>query len=144
LKKWMTIAELGRHSGVGVETVRYYQRLGLLAVPPMRDQRSHRRYGAESMAELRFVRRCKVLGFSLKQIGVLVRMRRVRSGSCGALHAKLAELSEELDAKRRELDSMRHAVGSLLEACEGEMELGECGALARLEHRDAADGVLGE
>ena len=129
----MTIAELGRLSGVGVETVRYYQRLGLVAVPSARDARSHRRYGADAVAELAFVRACKELGFSLKEIGVLVRLRQAPRGSCTKLHERLVELSTQLDAKKKQLDWQRAAVRSLLGSCGGGKPLGECGAFARLE-----------
>jgi DNA-binding transcriptional MerR regulator len=132
LKKWMTIAELGRHSGVGVETVRYYQRLGLLAVPPMRD-RAYRRYGQDALAELEFVRRCKALGFSLKDVAVLAQLRRLHRGTCAKLHDQLAALSAQLDTKRREIEAQQRAVRALLEACSGGKALAECGALAKLE-----------
>jgi MerR family copper efflux transcriptional regulator len=128
----MTIAELGRHSGVGVETVRYYQRLGLLAVPPLH-ARTYRRYGQESLAELEFVRHCKALGFSLKQVAVLVQLRRSRKGSCGRLHEQLATLAEELDVKKREIESQLREVRGLQDACSGSKALADCGALASLE-----------
>jgi DNA-binding transcriptional MerR regulator len=135
----MTIAELGRLSGVGVETVRYYQRLGLVAVPKSWDRRSHRRYGPESVAELAFVRACKDLGFSLKEIGVLVALRRSPRGTCTKLHERLAVLSSQLDAKRAVLDRQRGAVRSLLGECAGGKPVGECEAFAHLEHRQRAE-----
>ncbi len=131
MKKWMTIAELGRHSGVGVETVRYYQRLGLLAVPALQ-ARSYRRYGQESLAELEFVRHCKALGFSLKQVAVLVQLRRSRKGSCVKLHDRLAVLSSELDAKKQAIESQLRQVRALQAACCGG-PLDDCAALASLE-----------
>jgi MerR family transcriptional regulator, copper efflux regulator len=133
--KWLTIAELGRLSGVGVETVRYYQRLGLVAIPRAHDHRSHRRYGADAVAELSFVLSCKKLGFKLKEIAVLVHLRRAPRTSCTKLHDKLAELSAQLDAKRRQIDWQRGTVRSLLDACGGGKPLGECEAFAQLEHR---------
>jgi len=138
LKKWLTIAELGRLSGVGVETVRYYQRLGLVAIPSARDDRSHRRYGADAVAELSFVLSCKKLGFKLKEIAVLVHLRRAPPASCNKLHEKLAELSSQLDAKRKQIDWQRGTVRSLLAACRGGKPLGECEAFAQLEHRWSA------
>lgn len=135
----MTIAELGRLSGVGVETVRYYQRLGLVSVPAARDWRSHRRYGPDAVAELGFVRTCKELGFSLKEIAVLVQLRRAPRGSCTKLHERLAELSKELDAKLEQLNWQRGAVQSLLNACSGGKALAQCEAFARLEQGDRSE-----
>jgi DNA-binding transcriptional MerR regulator len=137
----MTIAELARRSGVGVETVRYYQRLGLLAVPVLGDQRVHRRYGAEALADLRFVRRCKALGFSLKEIAVLVKLRTAPRSTCTRLHEQLAELRAQLDAKKRLLDSQLTAVRSLLGACAGGKPLADCETFARLEERERETGT---
>jgi MerR family copper efflux transcriptional regulator len=144
LKKRVTIAELGRLSGVGVETVRYYQRLGLISVPSVRDLRSHRRYGADAVAELSFVRRCKELGFSLKEIAVLVKLRRSPRSSCTELHERLSELSAALDAKWKQLASQRDAVRSLLEACEGGKSLADCEAYVRIQQGTGADAETGQ
>jgi MerR family mercuric resistance operon transcriptional regulator len=130
----MTIAELGRLSGVGVETVRYYQRLGLLSVPFARDWRS----------ELAFVRGCKDLGFRLKEIAVLVRLRRAPRSPCSTLHEKLAELSAQLDVKWRQLEWQREAVRSLLDACEGGKLVAECDAFAQLEEGRRAEAETAE
>lgn len=136
MKTSWTIAELGRKAGVGVETVRYYQRLGLLAVPSAASARMHRRYGADALGELRFVLRCKALGFSLKDIGVLVRMRRAPQGACDRLHDRLSNLHDELDAKRRTVESQLGEVTALLRSCAGGRSLEECEALAQLEMSD--------
>ena len=128
----MTIGELGRHSGVGVETVRYYQRLGLLSVPTARGHRSHRRYGADAVAELDFVRRCKALGFNLKDIACLVDLRRKPGGSCGKVHEHLAALRAHLEDEKQQVESQLAQVETLLEACGGGQTLGKCETLARL------------
>jgi DNA-binding transcriptional MerR regulator len=132
-KQWMTIGELGRHSGVGVETVRYYQRLGLLSVPAARGLRTHRRYGAESVAELAFVRRCKALGFRLKEIAFLVQVRRTAGSSCTKVHEELAELRAYLEAKQQQLETQLGSVRSMLEACSGGQPINKCRTFARLE-----------
>ncbi|HEY2509638.1 MAG TPA: MerR family transcriptional regulator [Polyangiaceae bacterium] len=133
MKTSWTIAELGKKAGVGVETVRYYQRLGLLAVPAAASARMHRRYGADALGELRFVLRCKALGFSLKDIGVLVRLRRAPQGACDRLHERLASLHDELDAKRRTIECQLGEVSALLRSCVGGRPLQECQALVQLE-----------
>jgi DNA-binding transcriptional MerR regulator len=118
---------------VGVETIRYYQRLGLVAVPSTCDRLSHRRYGEDAVAELDFVRACKTLGFNLKEIAVLVNLRRSPRSSCTKLHASLAALSSQLDAKRRQIEWQHGTVQSLLDACRGGKPLSECEAFAQLE-----------
>jgi MerR family mercuric resistance operon transcriptional regulator len=127
----MTIAELGRRSGVGVETVRYYQRLGLVSVPPPRG-RSHRRYGQDALAELGFVRRCKALGLSLREVATLVDLRRAKRRSCDRLHEVLAALVENLTAKKSETERQLRAARALQRSCGRATSVAECGALARL------------
>jgi DNA-binding transcriptional MerR regulator len=104
----------------------------LLAVPPFH-ARTYRRYGQESLAELEFVRHCKALGFSLKQVAVLVQMRRSRKGSCVKLHDQLAALSSDLDAKKHAIESQLQQVRALKEACGAGKPLADCAALASLE-----------
>ena len=104
----MTIARLGAAAGVGVETVRYYQRRGLLAVPARAG--SVRRYGPEDVRRLRFIRRAQAAGFSLEEIGELIRLdstddrarvRAMASERLAALDARIAELEESRAALER-------------------------------------------
>jgi MerR family mercuric resistance operon transcriptional regulator len=102
----LTIAALARAAGVGVETVRYYQRRGLMPEPP-RPQGfglggGIRRYGGEELRRLRFIRSAQTAGFSLEEIGELLaldptadrgRARELAHRRIGALDAKIAELS---------------------------------------------------
>lgn len=104
----MTIARLGAAAGVGVETVRYYQRRGLLAVPPSAG--AVRRYGPADLRRLRFVRRAQAAGFTLEEIGELLaldrtagraRVRALATGRLAALDAKIAELEQSRAALER-------------------------------------------
>jgi DNA-binding transcriptional MerR regulator len=79
------------------------------------------------------VRRCKVLGFSLKQIALLAQLHRAHRGSCRKLHELLAELASHLDAKRRQIENQEKAVRALLGSCDGDKPLDECEAFAKLE-----------
>jgi MerR family mercuric resistance operon transcriptional regulator len=108
--KDMTIARLGSAAGVGVETVRYYQRRGLLAVPAAGG--GIRRYGPEDLRRLRFIRRAQAAGFTLGEIAELLaldrtgdraRVRELAASRLGALDAKIAEL----EASRAALERLR-------------------------------------
>ncbi|HEY0311836.1 MAG TPA: MerR family DNA-binding protein [Allosphingosinicella sp.] len=108
--KDMTIARLGSAAGVGVETVRYYQRRGLLAVPPSAG--GIRRYGLEDLRRLRFIRRAQAAGFTLEEIAELLaldrtddraRVRELAANRLAALNARIAEL----EASRAALDRLR-------------------------------------
>ena len=70
----LTIGELAKRAGVGVETVRFYEREGLVAPPP-RTGSGYRQYPADTVSRLRFIQRAKELGFSLREIGELISLR---------------------------------------------------------------------
>jgi MerR family copper efflux transcriptional regulator len=128
----MTIGELARGAGVGVETVRFYQRRGLLAKPSRR-QGGRRLYTSEHLSVLRFIRRCKGLGFSLKDIAPLVAMRRASTRRCEALHGLVAEAIHVLDAKKQMIEMRRAALARMLDQCSAKGEMRDCQVLAALE-----------
>jgi len=110
----MTIAKLAAAGGVGVETVRYYQRRGLIATPPRGDGHGARggvrRYGPEDLRRLRFIRAAQAAGFTLEEIAELLaldasddrpRARALAETRIAALDEKIAELTEARDALRR-------------------------------------------
>ena len=110
----MTIAVLAREGGVGVETVRYYQRRGLLPEPP-RPPGEVRRYGESDLRRLRFIRSAQAAGFTLNEIGELLEL------SVSDDRARARELAEarvaELDARIEELREARDALAALSSAC---------------------------
>jgi MerR family mercuric resistance operon transcriptional regulator len=128
----MTIGELARRAGVGVETVRFYQRSGLLGEPAKRPG-SRRLYTDEHLNVLRFIRRCKGLGFSMKDIAPLLALRRSPSRRCSRLHEMVEQAMHVLDAKKRMIEMRRAALSRMLEACVNEGNLSDCILLAALE-----------
>ena len=110
----VTIAGLAREGGVGVETIRYYQRRGLLKTPERRDRTREgggiRRYGDEDIRRLRFIRSAQTAGFSLEQIAELLaldasedrpRARALAKQRISALNAEIAELKAARDSLQR-------------------------------------------
>jgi DNA-binding transcriptional MerR regulator len=120
-----TVGRLADLAGVNVETVRYYERRGLLPAPP-RTEAGYRRYGEDDVWRLRFIRRAKDLGFTLSEVAELLGAGRPRS-SAGVVEAAEAKLAE-LDAAARRIEGQRQALLGLLSVC-GHDELG-CLALA--------------
>ena len=113
----MTIGRLAGESGVGVETVRYYQRRGLLAVPE-RAPYGVRRYGDDDLRRLRFIRTAQAAGFTLDEIGELIdldtredrdRARQLADRRVAALDLKIAELGKARDALHRLSRDCAHA-----------------------------------
>lgn len=114
MKSDLTIAALARGAGVGVETVRYYQRRGLIDEPP-RPGGEIRRYDESHLRRLIFIRRAQGAGFSLEEIAELLALDRTHD------RARVRALAEErlaaLDAKIAELESARGALERLRSTC---------------------------
>jgi MerR family mercuric resistance operon transcriptional regulator len=113
MKNDMTIARLGAAAGVGVETVRYYQRRGLLAVPASAG--SVRRYGPEDVRRLRFIRRAQAAGFTLDEIGELIALDRTQDRA--RVRALATERLSALEERIAELESSRSALERLRSSC---------------------------
>jgi len=109
----LTIAKLARAGGVGVETIRYYQRRGLLPQPPRAG--AVRRYGAEDVRRLLFIRRAQAAGFTLEEIAELLALD--SSGDRPRVRALAGERLAALDSKIAELEAARAALTRLSRAC---------------------------
>lgn len=111
-----TIGRLARAAGVHIETIRFYERRGLLPPPP-RGANGYRRYGPEALPRLLFIRRAQALGFSLAEIGALLRLR-VRGGvECEAVRRRVEAKRAAVAAKIRALRALDRALARLLDAC---------------------------
>jgi DNA-binding transcriptional MerR regulator len=111
----LTIGKLAAAEGVGVETVRFYQRRGLLALPERRSQ-GYREYSDADRWRLAFIRRARLLGFTLSEIGDLLGPAEARSAGdiARAAQAKLAVIEEQLS----ELALLRSRLRLLVRVCE--------------------------
>lgn len=112
--KRLTIGQVAQKAGIGVETVRFYERQGLVAEPPRSDS-GYRDYPPDTVARLLFIRRAKELGFTLKEIKELLSLLPTRSRSDVKVlaQAKIADI----DAKIESLKSIRHALARLISEC---------------------------
>lgn len=126
----MTIAGLARAGGVGVETVRYYQRRGLLAVPTRGLDAGVRRYGTDDVRRLCFVRSAQAAGFTLDEIDELMRMD--AAADRRPAHALAMRRIAALDAKITELTQARDGLLRLARRCDGEAT-GSCPILSAFE-----------
>ena len=131
----LTIAGLAREGGVGVETVRYYQRRGLLDTPARPEGSGSgggiRRYGIDDVRRLRFIRSAQAAGFTLEQIGELLALDATDD------RARARELANEqiasLDAKIEELERVRASLRHLAREC-GSGSAGPCPILQAFDH----------
>ena len=126
-----TIGGLAKAAGVGVETVRFYQRKGLLAEPP-RGPGTVRRYGAGEVARLRFIKGAQELGFSLKEVQELLSLE--EGGACGAVQrlaqTKLVTIASRIDCLRR----IQGVLTKLERECAATRGRIKCPIIATLEH----------
>jgi len=109
----LTIGRLARAAGVHVETIRYYQRRGLLP-EPARPPGGVRRYPAALVDRIRFIKRAQQLGFSLKEIGELLELG---DGRCADVRARAEARLTQVEAQIRDLERLRATLAALVRAC---------------------------
>lgn len=135
--KSLTIGRLAERAGVGIDTVRYYERAGLLPIPPRRAS-GYRDYPADSVRRLRFIRRAKDLGFTLTEIGELLELS--GRGSVPAIREAARHKLELVEHKLAELQRVRDGLQELIEACPGHGPAEHCPILRALSD-DAEPGA---
>lgn len=133
--KYMTISSLAQSGGVGVETVRFYQRQGLLDTPERPagtgDEGRIRRYGDEHLRTLRFIRSAKSAGFTLGEIAELIALD--STSDRARAHRMASTRISALDAKISELKTIRKALKHLADDCAAG-SAGPCPILASFDH----------
>ncbi|HTL14808.1 MAG TPA: heavy metal-responsive transcriptional regulator [Thermomonas sp.] len=132
----MKIGELAQRSGVGIDTVRFYEREGLLP-KAQRLASGYRVYAPDDLKRLRFVRRAKALGFTLPEIRDLLALSGQRAGDMAALRSLAADKLAGVDARIAELQRVRAGLQALVAACPGHGALAHCPILDALSGDDA-------
>jgi MerR family copper efflux transcriptional regulator len=128
----MKIGELAQQTGVPIDTVRYYERQGLLPAPARRPS-GYRSYQSADVSRLRFVRRAKALGFTLEEIRELLELSGRREDDMGSLKATAQHKLDDVEAKISELTRIRDGLRTLVAACPGHGALGACPILHALD-----------
>ena len=124
------IGRLSAASGVHIETIRYYERIKLLAPPP-RTPAGRRVYGEEDLRALAFIRRARELGFSLEEIRALMRLA-TQGASCRQVRDIAAPRLEDIRARLRDLRKMERALEAAMSRCSGR-DVPECPILDALD-----------
>lgn len=131
----LTISCLAREAGVNLETVRYYERRGLLPSPP-RSVSGYRLFPEGAARRLKFIRRAQQLGFSLGEIRELLALRVAHSTGGAAVRRKAEAKLADIEAKIKTLESMKKTLRKLTKACAGCGPISECPILESLERED--------
>lgn len=135
----MRIGELATQAAVNVQTLRYYERRGLLE-PPRRSPSGFREYVPSTVRRVRFVRRAQRIGFTLEEIRDLLALWADSSHSCRAVERRASATLSRIDMRIKDLRRMRQALSKYVAACHDETCLPECPLLAKLGERENADG----
>jgi len=123
---------VAKGAAVGIETVRFYEREGLIEKPPRRDS-GYRTYPADTVDRVWFIKRAKELGFSLKEIKELMALRIAPGTTCGQIRKRAEDKIEDIEDKISSLQRMKQALRKLTAACGGKGSVSDCPILDALE-----------
>ena len=128
----LTIGQLAKKANVNLETIRYYERRGLVPEPP-RNKSGYRQYSLEALNRTRFIKRTQALGFSLKEIDELLSLRIEPDTTCGDVKARVEAKITDIDEKIADLEQMREALLKMATQCTSKGPIGKCPILEALD-----------
>ena len=131
----LTIGLLAKTNGIATETLRYYERRGLLA-PTQRTASGYRLYGPEAAQRLRFIRRAQTLGFSLDEIAELLTLSDDPGESAGTVKQLTRAKIDDIERRIRDLERMRQGLAALEVRCPGHGSTSDCPILGALSQED--------
>lgn len=129
----MTIGKAALKAGVGVETIRFYERRGLIEQPP-KPADGYRTYDSDAVARIRFVRQAQMLGFSLREIDELLGLRADPEADCAGIRKQAVAKRREVERKIGGLRRIRDALDTLIAQCPGSGALSACTILEAIEN----------
>ena len=130
-----TIGQLATRTDVSVETIRYYERVGLLT-QPQRPDSGYRRYPDDARRRLSFIRKAKALGFTLSEIAELLALNMESETACGNVEKTATRSISRIDGQIRALSQMRRALGKLVAECRSGKPNGDCPIIRALEEAE--------
>jgi MerR family copper efflux transcriptional regulator len=133
----ITIGRLAKEAGVNIDTIRYYERHGLLPRAARRES-GYREYAPADVARLSFIRRAKELGFSLTDISELLSLSQNRHNGVRGVKRKAEERLADVERKIAALKRVQRGLKTLIDACPGHGELAKCPIVAALSADVAA------
>ncbi|HLG61125.1 MAG TPA: MerR family DNA-binding protein [Ktedonosporobacter sp.] len=136
----LTIGQVARTAGVGIETIRFYEREGLLEEPPRRAS-GYRQYSEQVVKRIHFIKRAQQLGFSLKEITELLMLRVDGQTSCEEVKQHAEAKIAEVEQKLIELHRMRQALLQVAALCTGEGPASLCPMLDALDQQETEDPI---
>jgi MerR family mercuric resistance operon transcriptional regulator len=135
----ITIGRLARESAVNLDTIRYYERRGLLPKPP-RSESGYRLFPPDAIKRVRFIREAQRLGFSLKEIEELLTLRKDTASSCADVRRRTQAKIADVEARIQALRTIRAALLALAASCTGRGPVTQCHILEALDLKTLRDG----
>ncbi len=128
----MQIGAVAKQCGIGVETVRFYEREGLIS-EPSRSVSGYRQYSEIVLKQIQFVQYAKSVGFSLKDIRELLKLKHRPDTTCEEARSKLLDKVDEIQQKITALEKMKAMLLPLIDQCQADGKLADCAVLQTLE-----------
>ncbi len=132
MKPVMSIGQAAREAGVGVETIRFYERQGLVEQPPKPEGVGTRLYPTDLVERIRFIREAQQLGFSLREAGELLMLRADPNADCSDVREQAAAKLREVEQKIEQLRQLHVALETLIASCPGHGALPACSIMDAL------------
>jgi DNA-binding transcriptional MerR regulator len=124
-KQHFGIGDLAKESGVKIVTIRYYEQIGLMPIA-VRTSGNYRSYGDEARQRLKFIRRCRELGFTLNQVRDLLRLASDKTKACKEVDRIAAEHREAVEKKLQDLNCLSRQLRRISECCRGKGVIANC------------------
>src|SRR3954463_8741057 len=124
-KESFTIGQVAKLAGIGIETVRFYEREGIIQAPQRRES-GYREFSQADIEQLRFIKRAQELGFSLKEIAELLAIRVNPKQNCSAVKARAEKKMSEIQKKIRDLKEIQKVLEKVTKACDASKPITEC------------------
>ncbi|PXX93688.1 Cd(II)/Pb(II)-responsive transcriptional regulator [Marinobacter vulgaris] len=138
----MKIGEISKATGIPVETIRYYEKIGLVP-EPAREASGYRNYRQSHLQRLLFIRRCRNLDMAQDEIRELIRLADQPDADCSEVDALLARHLSHVRERLRELASLESTLEQLQQACSEGRTVSECGILGGLTSEPSANTPAG-
>ncbi|WP_238134241.1 Hg(II)-responsive transcriptional regulator [Calderihabitans maritimus] len=123
--KGLTISQVAKQVGVNVETVRYYERLGLISKPP-RTESGYRLFPHEVIGRIKFIKRAQELGFTLSEINKLLGLADSENFDCHEVRQFASQKLREIESKIRDLEKIKIVLQDLSSRCPGQGSISQC------------------
>ncbi|MBI2486184.1 MAG: MerR family DNA-binding protein [Deltaproteobacteria bacterium] len=133
--KNLTIGQLAKNAEVNIETVRYYERRGLIPKPP-RPRSGYRQYSHDIVARIQFIKCAQELGFSLKEISELLSLRVAPDTTCGDVKRRAETKITVIEEKIQALQKIKKSLTKLVAMCSGQGPAGECSIMEVLDTKE--------